>query len=603
MSSLKTRFILIFSLFVFASCAVIALCSAFAITRTSSTLASRQGVPVVAKAADVIDGDEFEALAKNPSKDNPYYQKGCAALLEVKKTVGCRFLYTMVPTNGTKAMYILDGSCLPSDTENFSDLGTEEDIASYGKAPWLAVQSGGTISSGLEHQDEWGWIVSTYRAIKNSSGRVVGFIGCDIDMRDFVKTMQFHIMLIALIAFSFLCLGIAIVTLFTGSIFGKMKVISDAMQAISNGKADLTARIPEAGGSELTALAANCNKVIGSLNTLVKNLQGETGVLTETGDGLLTRMQSHIDEVNAAGKNIDGIVAQINRQKDSIDSITEEVNNVDTEIRSLDGRISEQSNAIQQSSSAVEEISSNIHSVHKNIETIIYEYETLVKDSADGLKIQDEVSMQINGIAQQSENLTEANEAIAAIAEQTNLLAMNAAIEAAHAGDLGKGFGVVADEIRSLAETSSAQSEAIKKLLEGISSAISGIVVSSQKSASSFDSMGNKISQLESLIKEVQNGMNEQDIGVHDILNTMKRLDETTAEITSSSAHIKDASKKLAVGAKDLRGMAAETEEKSGAVKMEMVAMKNAAKDAVSACDRNREAATKVSGMINGFKI
>ncbi len=604
MSSLKFRFIVVFGLFVLLSCTVISVFSSFSITKTSSDLASRQGYPILEKAASVIDGDKFEAFCKNPSEDDPFYEETRLALLAIAETIGCQYLYTMEPVVPNKiARYIIDGSCDPSDTENFSPLGTEEDITSYGSAPWEVLAHGGMICSGLEHQDDWGWIVSTYRAIKTSSGKIVGFIGVDFDMSDFVDTMNFQKLIIAILGLSFVLLGIGIVTLFTSSIFGKMNTVSQAMEQISKGSADLTARIPEGGGTELEALAANCNHVIGSLNSLVKDLQGESGILLETGDDLREKMKGHIKEMNAADENVDDIALQVNSQKAKIESINDEAQKVDEAIGDLDKRISDQSKAVQNSSSSIAEISASINSVAKHIETIIEEYAMLVKDSSEGRKLQDEVSVQIKNIAEQSENLTEANEAIAAIAEQTDLLAMNAAIEAAHAGDAGKGFAVVADEIRQLAETSSTQSDEIKKLLGGISSAIMGIVTSSQKSAGSFEQVGTKIVQLDGLIKEVQDGMKEQNSGVDNILSTMKILDSTTAGITNASGSIKDAARKLSAGAQDLETMAVETKQKSEDAKQNMEKMRKSAQDVVDATNLSSETSRKVSDMINHFKV
>ncbi|MBQ9539054.1 MAG: methyl-accepting chemotaxis protein, partial [Treponema sp.] len=189
MTSLKARFIAVFGLFVLLSCTIISVFSCFAIVKTGSDLASRQGYPILEKAATIVNGDEFEAFCKNPSEDDPYYEKTRLALLEVAQSVGCTYLYTMIPlVDGQSARYIIDGSCDPSDTENFSPLGTDEDITSYGDAPWTAMSTGNMTCSGLEKQEDWGWIVSSYRPIMTSSGKTVGFIGVDFDMADFVAT-------------------------------------------------------------------------------------------------------------------------------------------------------------------------------------------------------------------------------------------------------------------------------------------------------------------------------------------------------------------------------------------------------------------------------
>ncbi|MBP5464783.1 MAG: methyl-accepting chemotaxis protein, partial [Treponema sp.] len=143
----------------------------------------------------------------------------------------------------------------------------------------------------------------------------------------------------------------------------------------------------------------------------------------------------------------------------------------------------------------------------------------------------------------------------------------------------------------------------IKKLLGGISNAIMEIVTSSQKSAASFESVGTKILQLDGLIKEVRDGMMEQNEGVSSISSTMQTLDSTTAEITTSSAHIKDAAKKLSASAQDLEKMAVETKEKSEEAKQNMTKMRESVHAVVQATGLSNDTSKKVSDMINRFKV
>ncbi len=603
MSSLRTRFIIYFGLFIVVSCTCLSIIAGVSLKSTGTAFARKQGIPVVNKASEAINGDEFAEFIKNPKETDSYYEKTHKALLSIKETVGCRYLYTMVPVRGTTFRYIIDGSCSPQDTENFSPLGTEEDIESYGEAPLNVMKNGGLECADIEKQERWGWILSTYKAIKTSSGQTVGFIGCDIDMDEYVKIMNQKVAVIIAFGFIFFILGVILISFVSSVIFGRMAVISKAMENISLGTADLTARIPETGGTELEGLARNCNSVIKSLHSLVSKLQDETSVLSSAGIQLSEKMNTHVGQMNSTVSNVQSITSRINMQKESIESITSDVKTVQEEINSLDDRITDQSHAIQQSSIAVEDISSNLSSMNKNISLIIEEYKRLVQESGDGRKMQDEVSEQIDDIARQSENLTEANEAIAAIAKQTNLLAMNAAIEAAHAGELGKGFGVVADEIRSLAETSSAQSSAIKELLEGISSAINGIVSTSQKSAGSFERVGTKINQLDGMIKEMRNGMEKQGHGIENILSTMNTLNSTTADITRASSHMNITSVKVVSNVADLHQMAMETYENSEAVSRDLEDMKVTAEEAIKATNINSQVSEKVSNMINGFTI
>ena len=139
-SSFRLKFIAFISVFV--TMLVLVLSFFYVRQNVSSAIQifGEAGVTVVQAARTVIDGDKFERLVKSLDENDPYYKEACASLLEMKKLSNCRYLYTMAQKSGNDFYYIIDGSCEPTDEENFSPLGTVEDISSYGDAPYESMQ-------------------------------------------------------------------------------------------------------------------------------------------------------------------------------------------------------------------------------------------------------------------------------------------------------------------------------------------------------------------------------------------------------------------------------------------------------------------------------
>ncbi|MDR0623724.1 MAG: hypothetical protein LBG10_04775 [Treponema sp.] len=177
--SLKFQFTLFFALFVIAVYSIVIITSFQQLVGIAETIGYELGTPIVEETAALIDGDAFEALSRSLDPQDPYYEETRLAMLSIKEKTNCIYLYTMAPAAGTVFRYIIDGSAPPEDRKAFSPLGTEEDISSYLKPVLQTLESKTRHISSLDFNTRWGWVVSTYAPILNSSGNAVGIIGCD----------------------------------------------------------------------------------------------------------------------------------------------------------------------------------------------------------------------------------------------------------------------------------------------------------------------------------------------------------------------------------------------------------------------------------------
>ncbi|MCR5698323.1 MAG: methyl-accepting chemotaxis protein [Treponemataceae bacterium] len=601
--SIKSRFILSLGFFILISETVLLITSIGSLKRVGEVSSRNTGRPVVEKTISIIDGDRFEKLAKSLDESDPYYEQLRLEMLAVKKSAGCSFLYTMAKTDDGKFVYVVDGSCDPSDEENFSPLGEEEDLESWGNAPLKSFADGSLNCSDIEEQEEWGWQVSVYQGIKNSKGEVVGMVGCDISVDFLVKYINSQTLVVSIMAAAFLVLGVVVVWLFTRIIFTSMKKVSSAMAEISEGEADLSKRIPETGGKEIKILAQSCNKVIARLDSLVADLQQHTEVLNQTGTELYDKMSEHIDNISKTASGVSEIDMSVNIQSKKTESLESSVNSVEMQIQKLGNMLSSQSDAVRISSEAIEKITDDIQNVNDKINYICNEYESLVKESEIGQSQLKNVADLVSRISEQSKHLNEANVAISNIASQTNLLAMNAAIEASHAGVAGKGFNVVAGEIRSLATTSQKQSQSIADLLKDIHTLVDNIVESSNVSTKSFDTLNGKISDMENLMHQVQGVINGEKDSVDNITTTMGTLNSATEQIQIASESMQKESSKLFTEINDLQQMSESTRKRSSEVSSAIAQMKEVAQQAAKSSAMNRDASKSVVDMINGFTV
>jgi methyl-accepting chemotaxis protein len=190
---------------------------------------------------------------------------------------------------------------------------------------------------------------------------------------------------------------------------------------------------------------------------------------------------------------------------------------------------------VEQSSASVHEMVASLSNVASITQTKQNATKLLVSRTEDGGKILSVTTNAVQKIHDNLDSISEMVKVINDVAEQTNLLAMNAAIEAAHAGDAGRGFSVVADEIRKLAEDVSKNAKEISVELKTIIGGIETAASSSLSTNKAFTEIREEVESVYQAFEEISLSTSELSNGGEQIIKAMDLLNQITQKVRDSS--------------------------------------------------------------------
>ena len=336
---------------------------------------------------------------------------------------------------------------------------------------------------------------------------------------------------------------IVIFLILSSRVSKSFKVIASGCELMAMG--DYSERYPDYITKEASLLSNGFNLVTERLEGNINSMKQSKVALNEAGGKLSSTIEDLMASIIEIGASISNTGTNIQNQTDSVEHTARSITKIYNMINQLEELVQAQVKDVQGASTAVEQMVGNIGEVDKSVDKMASSFDVVETTAQNGAQTQSELQKQITEIENQSKLLSEANLVIASIAGQTNLLAMNAAIEAAHAGDAGQGFAVVADEIRKLSETSSTQSKTIGAQLKSIQATISMVVQATQRGVQDYTNLANEIHETDKLVQQIKAAMTEQQQGSTQILEALHNMNDSTLQVQSASQEMSNDSRAI----------------------------------------------------------
>lgn len=318
---------------------------------------------------------------------------------------------------------------------------------------------------------------------------------------------------------------------------------------------------------ELGTMAQAMQELNEKVRALMRNVAQTAEYLAASSEELTSSAEQAADVSQSIAESIVKVAGACSEQFDDVQTANEHTKKLTQHMQDFEGHLEETGQQVQKTSDVATEGRQGVATAVTGMQSI----QTNVSHIAE----------LIEGLGENSKQIGEIVDTIAGIAEQTNLLALNAAIEAARAGEHGRGFAVVADEVRKLAEQSqeaaseiserigriqSSTQEAVDAMHQGLSEVMDG-TKTVQGAGTSFDGIASMVGKvaaasqaMQSSVERLKQSIGHIDAAVEEI-NTKSRsvadeaqtVSAATEEETASMHEIADASRKLAEQAQNLQ--------------------------------------------------
>lgn len=317
--------------------------------------------------------------------------------------------------------------------------------------------------------------------------------------------------------------------------------VVNALKDIAEGEGDLTRRLQVNTQDEIGELARWFNIFVDKIHSVVSSFRETSDNLSESSIELLATTEKTNEGIVRQQTEIDLVASAVTQMSSTVQEVARNVGSAAHDAEEADAQAGQGQQIVQKTMRAIEELAGDI----------------------------ERAAEVITRLQQESDNIGSVLDVIGGIAEQTNLLALNAAIEAARAGEQGRGFAVVADEVRTLASRTQTSTQEIQEMIERLQAGAKEAVSVMEKGKEQVsDSVGfassageslQKITEAVAVIKDmsqqIASASSEQSSVTEEINQNVISIAQVASQTSTDSNKIAQDSNSLSALAKDLKSL------------------------------------------------
>ncbi|WP_395356547.1 methyl-accepting chemotaxis protein [Vibrio sp. D3] len=386
-----------------------------------------------------------------------------------------------------------------------------------------------------EYLSKWDWVLGT--------GVYIDDIDQQVAMHRELKAQELKEHTLSAVLIS--VVGLIITSVLTSIVVSKgiqpLQHVAASLKDVAAGGGDLTARLKVESQDEVGEVAAAFNEFMDKLHPLMQDIHRSATTVQTVSQDLNTQTSQASGQMQDHCLETDKVVTAV------------------TQMSMTAKEVASNTNATAQ---AIEDANSQVTEAQREVEQAIEGITELVREI-------DSTSDAISELSLQTEKITKVLDVIGEIAEQTNLLALNAAIEAARAGEQGRGFAVVADEVRSLASRTQNSTHEIgdmlKQLQNGVSRAVSTMSVSQKRGVKtaeesaliqqSLSSVHHSIGTIRDMGIQTASAAEEQSAVAEDINQNLVAIQQIVNNINKTLQHAESISTQLSQSGTEIHGL------------------------------------------------